>query len=421
MIGEELPIQVKMQISAINHYDVIVVGGGCAGFSAAVASGRNGASTLLIEQFPFLGGTATASLMGNMVGFRNQSLPNNRQVCRGIAEELMLGLLAEGGAEQTRNAYHTEGGPFSDVSGDLSYSYAVDTEKLKYLTLKMAVEAGVRILFHTYFIEPIVENAKVIGIIYAGKTGLEAAYGKTIIDATGDADVAVRAGVTCYRAIDDGSKHLHNCLMFKVRGFDETSIDLRCCVHNGEMIVWGPTCEEGDATDTEQLAQMEIDTRLRVYEYFDKLRKKHPCLAKAYIADTGCLLGIRQTRFIKGVYTLTQDDVLCGRIFDDTITLAINPVMEYFGYRKYLKHEGYGIPYRCLLPEKVNGILVAGRCISADQCAFESYRAMAHILNIGEAAGTAAALSAQTGMELRDLDIHCLQKQLKNQGMELGF
>ena len=136
--------------------------------------------------------------------------------------------------------------------------------------------------------------------------------------------------------------------------------------------------------------------------------------------QTAGKIGIRQTRFVKGVYTLTGDDVLEGAAFPDSIAMGANPVIHYFGYRRFLTHEGYEIPYRCLVPEKTDGLLVAGRCMSSDQIAYESWRAMAHILNIGEAAGTAAALSARTDVQPRKLDVSLLQKALIENGAEIG-
>ena len=165
---------------------------------------------------------------------------------------------------------------------------------------------------------------------------------------------------------------------------------------------------------------MEIATRRAVFDHLENLKKERPDLKNARVADTGVLLGIRQTRFVKGVYTLTGDDVLEGAAFPDSIAMGANPVIHYFGYRRFLTHEGYEIPYRCLVPEKTDGLLVAGRCMSSDQIAYESWRAMAHILNIGEAAGTAAALSVRTDVQPRKLDVSLLQKALIENGAEIG-
>lgn len=187
--------QEAREIPIVGDYDVVVVGGGCAGFAAAVAASRNGARTLVLEQFPFFGGTATASLMANIVGTRNQVEPNRLQVCKGIGEELILRLLDCDGAMVTKNAYIAEGEKHTDTKGDLSYSYAFDTEKFKYVTLKMALEAGVDILFHVYFSDVMMDGNRVRGVIFEGKSGRQAVSAKVVIDASGDADVATRAGV----------------------------------------------------------------------------------------------------------------------------------------------------------------------------------------------------------------------------------
>ena len=411
--------QPARDIPIIGDYDVIVVGGGCAGFAAALAAARNGAKTLILERFPFFGGTATASLMANIVGMRNQVEPNRLQVCKGIGEELILNLLACGGATVTRNAYQATGGEHANVKGDMSYSYAFDTEKFKYVTLKMAVDAGVDILFHVYFSDVMMDGDTVTGVVFEGKSGRQAARSKVVVDCSGDADVATRAGVPFWQTAQDEAKRLNDSLMLKVHGFDK-DVRTSSCVCGEDMILWGPKVCFHNGADTRELTQIEIEARLGVFDFMDELRKKQPDLRNAQIADTGCLMGIRQTRFIEGVYKITGDDVLSGARFDDVIALASNPVIDYFGYRRYLEHEAYDIPYRCLLPKMVDGLLVAGRCMSSDQIAYESWRAMAHVLCIGEGAGVAAALSARENVQPRNVNIQALQETLLRQGAELG-
>ena len=407
--GKEIPVY--------GHYDVIIAGGGCAGFAAAVASAREGARTLIIEQFPFFGGTATASLMATIVGTRNQVEPDDLQVCKGIGEELLLNLITAGGAEPSRNAYKSK--VRSNVKGDLSYNYAFDTEVFKRVTLDMAVEAGCEILFHTYFSEAIMEGNKVVGIIVENKSGRQAIYGKVIVDATGDGDVAARAGAPFWQIKENEAIRLKDALMYKIRGFDPDTRQ-NGCLFKDEMVLWGPDAGAHNGADAKELSDMEICTRRAAQEHLEELKKECPDLKDARIVDTGVLLGIRQTRFIKGVYTITGDDVLEGAAFPDSIAMGANPVICYFGYRRFLTHEGYEIPYRCLVPAETDGLLVAGRCISSDQIAYESWRAMAHILNIGEAAGTAAAISAATDAEPREIDIKRLQKTLIDNGAEIG-
>lgn len=409
--------QPAAQIPIYGDYDVIVVGGGCAGLAAAVASARNGAKTLILERFPYFGGTATASLMANIVGTRNQVKPNDLQVCKGIGEELILKMIAAGGAEVTKNAYESE--PRSNKKGDLSYSYAFDTEIFKKVSMEMVVDSGCEILFHVYFSDVIMDGDTVKGVVFESKSGRMAATAKVIIDATGDADVSYRAGVPFWQTKGDEAKRLNDCIMYKVTGFDK-NVKVNSCVCGGDMILWGPSPGGHNGADARELTDMELAVRSEVFNHFEEMKKSHPELADAKISDTGSLLGIRQTRFIEGEYKLTGEDVLSGTRFDDVIAIASNPVINYYGYRRFLEHEGYDIPYRCLVPKKADGLLVAGRCISCDQIAYESFRAMAHILCIGEGAGVAAAQCAKDGRKVRDADVSAIQEALKAEGAELG-
>jgi hypothetical protein len=156
-----------------------------------------------------------------------------------------------------------------------------------------------------------------------------------------------------------------------------------------------------------------------VYEDFAAKQAKHPELADARVVETPPLLGVRQTRFIEGEYKLTAKDALEGTRFDDVVAISPCPIIHYYGYRRYLEHEGYDIPYRCLVPRKVGALVVAGRCISSEQQPYESHRAMAPIMAIGQAAGTAAALCRRHNVCPRQLDVASLQTALVAQGVAL--
>ncbi len=403
------------EIPVARDTDVIVAGGGPAGMTAAIAAARAGAKTTLIEQFGYLGGTATASLMACINAFRNQVEPDGMQTVRGIGEEIILRLKEIGGLGKSpypQKSYPTE-------PGQLEYSYAVDTEKLKYVALKMVVEAGVDLLFHTYVSDSIVKDGGVRGIVVESKSGRQALLAKVVVDATGDADVAARAGASFWQTRGSEAPRLNDSLMYRIEFGARRPEGTYACDFGTNAVVWGPWIGAIDGTDAEQLSKGEIEARLRVYEDFAGKQKEHPELADAKVVETPPLLGVRQTRFIEGEYKLTAEDALEGRRFDDVIAISSAPIIHYYGYRRYLEHEGYDIPYRCLVPLRVENLLVTGRAISSEQQPYESHRSMAPIMAIGQAAGAAAALCCQTGTSPRKLEVRRLQELLISQGAEL--
>ncbi len=262
-------------ISVVRDADVIVVGGGPAGLAAATAAARNGARTVLIEQFGYVGGTATASLMACINGFRNQVEPDRTQTVRGIAEEIVLLLKAMQGLGQspyTQKAYPTE-------PGQLEYSYAIDTEKFKYVTLRMCVEAGVDILFHTYFADSIVEGGAIRGVIVENKSGRQALLGNVVIDASGDGDVAARAGAPFWQIVKDEAPRLNDSLMYRIEFGPVRPPGPFACDLGSTAVVWGPSAGAINGIDAEALSQAEIATRLRVYEDFADKQEQHKELA----------------------------------------------------------------------------------------------------------------------------------------------
>ncbi len=395
--------------------DVLVIGGGPAGLVAAIAAARNGARTTLVEQFGYLGGTATASLMANINGFRNQVEPDATQTVRGIAEEIILALKDLDGLGHS--PYRQK--PYPTLPGQLAYSYAIDTEKFKYVTLKLCVEAGVDILLHTFCCDSIVEGGRLRGVIVENKSGRQALMARVTVDASGDADVAARAGVPFWQTRKDEATRLNDTLMYRIELGQERPIGMSFVDLGRTAVLWGPGAQPINGVDAEELSQAEIDTRLRVYEDLAAKQAKYPELAGSHIIETPPLLGIRQTRFVAGEYALTADDAISGRRFDDVVAISSCPIIHSYGYRRYLEHEGYDIPYRCLVPQKIDNLLIAGRCISSEQEPYESHRAMAPIMAIGQAAGTAAALAAQAGSAPRRLDVKRLQDTLVAQGVEL--
>jgi hypothetical protein len=395
--------------------DVLVVGGGPAGLAAAIASAREDARTVLVERFGYLGGTATASLMACINGFRNQVEPDSTQTVRGIAEEIVLRLKDLGGLGKSpypQKAYPT-------LPGELEYSYAIDTELFKYVTLELSVKAGVDLLFHTWFADSIVEDGQIRGAIVENKSGRQALMAKVVIDATGDGDVAARAGAPFWQVKGSEASRLNDALMYRI-GFGANRPEgTFACDFGDQAVVWGPGVGPLNGTHAEDLSRGEIAARLRVYDDFEAKKIEHPELGDARVLETPPLLGIRQTRFIEGLYTLTAEDAIEGRRFDDVVAISSCPVIHSYGYRRYLEHEGYDIPYRSLIPKAVDHLLIAGRCISSEQEPYESHRAMVPMMAIGQAAGVAGAMSAKQSVSPRALAVGPLQEALVAQGAEL--
>jgi hypothetical protein len=284
----------------------------------------------------------------------------------------------------------------------------------------MCVDAGVDLMLHTWFCDAIVTEGGVLrGVVVENKSGRQALMAKVVVDASGDGDVAARAGAPFWQTTKDEAPRLNDALMYRVEFGTTRPKEPYRCDFGTNAVVWGPGPGPLNGVDADELSRGEVEARLRVYEDFARKQAEEPGLAGARVVETPPLLGIRQTRFVEGEYKLTAEDALEGRRFDDVVAISSCAIIHYYGYRRYLEHEGYDIPYRCLVPKGVEQLLVAGRCISSEQQPYESHRAMIPIMAIGQAAGTAAALAAREGVSPRDLNVVLLQDTLVAQGVEL--
>lgn len=396
-------------ISVVAEPDVVVVGGGPGGMMAGLAAARTGAKTLLVERFGFLGGMATAGLMTSFNGFRNEHPPDHVQTVRGFAQELVDRLLTEGGARAI-----TAHGHFGELKpGTCPYAVSFDPEVLKRVALEMLSEAGVQFMFHAFFSNALAHGRLVNGVIVENKSGRQAVAASIYVDATGDGDLAARAGARYEKVATSGERMMSMTLMYRVVGVPEPQRDERRLWINGITTRWGPGVSDADGSDAADLTTAEITARRAVAEHVGRLREEFP---DATLVETASVIGVRETRRVVGLATITEDDVLTGRPRLDSIAVSSNPVPGYYGKRRFLDHLGFEIPYGSLVPADLDNVLLAGRCISASQPAFQSARSMAPNMAISQATGTAAGLSVQGRCRPADLNVKRLQERLVADG-----
>ena len=397
------------ELPVVAESDVVVVGGGPGGIMTALAAARTGAKTVLIERYAFVGGMATAGLMTSFNGFRNEHPPDHVQTVRGIAQELVDRLLAAGGA-----CACTAHGHFGEMqTGQCPYAVSFDPEILKQVALEMLCEAGVDIMLHTAFSDALTEGRDVAAVIVENKSGRQAIQGNIYVDATGDGDLAARAGARCEKVEKIGRRMMGMTLMYRVMGIPKPSRDERRLWVNELTTRWGPGVNKLDGSDAADLTAAEIQVRRGLQEHLNKLRQDFP---DAALVETATSIGVRETRRVVGLYTITEDDALSGRPQPDSIAVSSNPVPGYYGKRRFFDHLGFEIPYRSLVPADLDNVLLAGRCISASQPAFQSARSMAPNMAISQASGTAAAMCISADCRPADLDVTALQQQLVNDG-----
>jgi len=404
-----------LQTPIVGRYQVVVAGGGPSGVIAAAAAARSGASVLLIERYAFLGGNGTAGLMTCYNGFRNQRPPEALQTVKGIPAEYIAELVRLGGVADFDNYERTV--QHDITKGDIPYTVPFDPEVAKIAALNLLRKEGVRLRLHSWAVAPMLEGSRVTGVIVQSKSGRQAIAADVVIDCTGDGDLAALAGAPFMGPAATGDR-MRMSLMYRVGGVPTTVKGSLDGIRIGDRVVrWGPGFG-GDGIDVENLTRAEVETRLKLWDQVQAMRKK-PGLESLYLMQTATCIGVRETRRILGEYTVTEQDAIEGKRFPDVIAISSNPFPSYRGSRYFLKHEGFDIPYRSLVPQKVEGLVLSGRCISCEQAPFQSARSMAPAMAVGHASGCAAALVATTGVPPRKLDVKSLQKLLVSQKAEL--
>jgi hypothetical protein len=404
----------QLETAIVGRYQVIVAGGGPSGVIAATAAARSGASTLLIERYPFLGGNGTAGLMTCYNGFRNQRPPEALQTVKGIPAEYIAEIVRLDGVADDDPYPKSQ----HDVTtGDLPYCIGFDPEAAKIASLNLLRKEGVTLRLHSWVVAPMLDGSRVTGVIVESKSGRQAIAADIVIDATGDGDIAARAGAPFMSPSDKGDR-MGMSLMYILGGLTEGAREFSGGIRLGDRVVkWGPGFT-GDGLDAESLTRAEVETRLKLWDQIRQLRKSVGN-ESARLLQVATGIGVRETRRILGEYVVTEQDAINGTRFPDVIAISSNPMPSYHGRRFFFSHEGFDIPYRSLVPQKVDGLVLTGRCISCEQGPFQSARSMAPAMAIGHASGCAAALAAKGNIPPRKLEVATLQKLLLSQKAEL--
>lgn len=451
------------QVPVVRDCDVLVVGGGPAGIAASIAAARNGARTILVERYGFLGGTATNALVGPFM--TSYSLDGKVQLVRGIFDELVRRMESIGGA--THPSSVEDGNAYSSyITVGHKHVTPHHSEALKLVAAEMCLEAGVELRLHSWLVEPILSDDGVTGVIVGSKSGLQGIRARATVDCTGDADVAFMAGAPTVKGREQDGRMQPMSTFFRLANVDRARVDaykrehpdephpfediVRAARDRGEFPVPRVTLNaylehDGwawrmnvsrligfDGTDVEDLTRAEIEGRRQVHFLVDFFRKHAPGFERCVLVESGAQVGVRETRRIVGEYVLTVEDLGRGTVFDDAIAFAGFPVdihqvdgaggtvVGFGGRGKYPIADAYAIPYRSLVPRRVEQLLVAGRAVSATHEAAGAVRVMPPCFAMGQAAGTAAALATAGKVQPRRVDVKLLQRTLLAQGTYLG-
>lgn len=429
--------------------DVLVVGGGAAGLAAAVTAARQGLKVTLLERYGFCGGAAVAGLSGTVCGMYEASDDPSRppvQAVFGFLDDFISRMEARSGVTGPVRYGKT----FTRVHDPLAWRETADD---------LLADAGVTVLYHTVVTQVLSADGQVEGVCGYTKQGPLTARGRIVIDASGDADLAAMAGLAC--TVGDEGRVQNPTMIFRMMGADVESLraaegedsilgphvsDLISKLHaQGEYVlprskiflfptprpneilcnvtrVVGRDGRELNPLVVADLTEAEIEGRKQVRQYERFLQNHIAGCGQAFVNDTGVQVGVRQTRQIVGTSRLANADVLAGRKFADGIARSPWPIELHSGAKpklEWLLEDVYEVPYGCFVPERGEGLLVTGRCLSAEHEALASARVTAQCFSYGHAIGHAAALVVKEGLAPRDIDGRDVRQLLNGDGARL--
>ncbi|HEX7387801.1 MAG TPA: FAD-dependent oxidoreductase [Castellaniella sp.] len=448
-------VEPARQTPVMAHVDVLVLGGGPAGLAAAATAARHGARTLLVERYGFLGGMGTAAGVTNFCGLHGNLYGTIRQVVQGIGAELLDRIAELGGL----NLPHL-------LFSDRIAAQAYDTAAYKVAADELLASSGAQVLLHAWVADVIMRDPKHIeAVLVETKSGRAALTAQCFIDCTGDADVAAHAGAPFEKGLD-GHSMLYPSTMMRIGGVNasqagaawrDVATRMQAAEARGEHFArqrpilrpqknsseWRanvtqlarPDGGPVDGTDAWQLSAAESEGRQQSAQFLRFLKKDMPGFEAAYLLDLPPQLGIRETRRIMGEYILTEEDVLGCASFDDTIGVNAWPVEEHLPGTVEFRwphgtetpegraaNPGYNqLPWRMLLPQGIDNLLVAGRCASMTHGGQSAARVSGGCFVMGQAAGTGCALALRQGVAPRALSVALLQHTLRANGAWLGL
>lgn len=428
-------VKIEKIVPVVGDYDVVVCGGGPAGFIAAIAAARQGARTALVERYGFLGGMATIGYVNPISVFTY----NGSQVVGGIAWEFVTRLEEAGGGYIEK--------PLGNV--------AFEQEHYKLVAQRMCLEAGVELYLHSYLSGCVMEDDKVAQVIIENKNGTEALSARIFIDCTGDADLASMAGVQMQP--DEGplqplssyfilggvnigtpmmqeairhNKQGENCHCLSVRekllerkeelGIPEFGGPWFCRTGQDGVVTVNMTRTAGNAIDNRDFVRAECILREDAFRMAKLLKDNFEEFKDSYLFAVSVQGGIRETRRIKGIHTITAEEYVNAYHYSDSIARGAHPIDIHVASGPaqnitFLKTPAY-VPYRALMTDTHANLLVAGRCLSADKKAFASLRVQASCMDMGQAAGTAAAMAAISRLSVQEVDTEMLVSKLRELG-----
>ena len=409
-------------------FDLIVVGGGFGGVSAAISAAKQGIDVLLIEKYNALGGAAVNALVMPFMDYHSKVDGENKNLAGSLFSEIV-----------------------DEMNKFLGYNSKMffDEEILKLVLNRMALKYGVKLLFNTTVTDVSVKDGKIISVKALGKSKVMEFSADNFIDATGDAELSMLAGCQYKLGREKDNLCQPMTLCFRMGGVDKekyaenrgkiNSLYKEFCqkglIRNPreDVLIFGNFNDgvlhfnstrivKKNPTDPFEVTEAEIEAREQVFELHKFLKENIPGFENSRVLSTALQIGIRESRKVVGEYTLTQEDLVSLARFDDAIAVGNydidihNPEGAGTSHYYFKDGEWYQIPYRCLLPKGTTNLMVVGRCISSTHEAQASYRIMPFCAEIGQAAGIAVGVSMISKTSLREVDIACVQKLLRNEG-----